>query len=263
MKKILNIFLKTIAGIILAFSLTTLFLFILKTPSHTLSERATWEFGQQHLPQVEILDNSVTITNLRDFDWTKEGEEEKYIDISFKLTQIESLEVGESHFHVREGIGHVFLVFNLDDGRNFALSVETRREEGEKFTVFKGLTFDYELMYIFATKEDLISLREKREERIYVYPVNTDAEKAQEIFKLVAERVNSIHETPEFYHIIFKNCTNQITKEVEKISDKTFPLYEKTIAPGYAGRALHEMGILDVDYEKAYEEVREDYLIKF
>jgi len=143
--------------------------------------------------------------------------------MSFILSDIKGMEVGISHFSKEnEGLAHVFTIFNLEDGRNIAVSIETRRDAGEEFGFLKGVFFDYELIYILATKEDLLSLREKRGEKIYVYPINTTAKKAQDIFRSFSKRVNSLYEKPEFYHILFKNCTSLTVDEVKKVSDKKF-----------------------------------------
>jgi hypothetical protein len=124
------------------------------------------------------------------------------------------------------------------------------------------MLFDYELIYILATKNDLLSLREKRNERIYIYPIKTTAEKAQKLFLNFAKRVNSLYEQPEFYHILFKNCTSLTVDEVKKISDRKFSWYEQTLAPGYAGEALFDMGLIDTGL-KDFKKVREKFLIKF
>jgi len=259
-KTIFKVILWLIIFIIGLFTVITLTIWIIKTPSNNRE----WEFGQQTLQNVIFDENNITIKDLRDYDWRKTGKEENYIDFEFKLSEITGMEVGEAHFSPKEGIAHIFLIFNLENSKNIALSIETRREVGEEFALVKGLKFDYEIIYILTTKEDLLSLREERKERVYVYPIKITQEKAQELFKLIALEVNELYEKPKFYHLFFGNCTNLITDEVEKISDKKFPLYEKTFAPGYAGRALFEMGILDIDSNlKNIEEVQNKYLINF
>ncbi|PIR55462.1 hypothetical protein COU74_00805 [Candidatus Peregrinibacteria bacterium CG10_big_fil_rev_8_21_14_0_10_36_19] len=255
---LLKLLAKIVIAILAFFVVLTLTLWLIKTPTND----SDWEFGQQKLQQVLSNKDSITVKDLRDYNWTNKGQEENYTDLTFTLQDIQSLEVGESHFSIHEGIGHVFLIFNLKDGRNVALSIESRRDKNEEFEIIKGLIFDYELIYILATKEDLLSLRKMRDERVYIYPIKTTPEKAQKLFQLVGEKVNSLYEKPEFYHLFFKNCTNLITKEVEKISDTRFPFYEKTFAPGYAGRALFKMGLIETDL-KDFTEVQDRYLIKF
>lgn len=258
-KKITKFFLKFILFIFFIFFLLTFVFYIFSTKK----KDAIWELGQEKIPEVVFSENGkIEIKDLRDFDWNNIGNETSWKDLKFKKSQIVGMEVGISHFHVNEGIGHVFLIFNLDNGKDFALSIESRREKGEEFTFLGGLKFDYEISYFLATKKDLLSLRKKLNERVYVYPIKTSPKKSQEIFEILSKRVNSLKKDPEFYHIIFKNCTNSITREIEKISEKTFPILERSFLPGYADRALFEMGLIETK-EKSFEETKKKFLVDF
>lgn len=258
LKFIFKYFSILIISVLFLFFLISFLFLVLKKPSNFRN----WEFGQQKIQQAKIVNDDIFIEDLRDYDWTKIGKEEKYKNLNFNVTDIKNLEVGVSHFSVNEGVGHVFLIFNLENGNNVALSIESRREKGEEFVLVDGLTFEYELMYLLATKKDLISLREKRDERVYVYPIKTDEINVQKLFLLILDKVNSLYEKPEFYHLFFKNCTNLVVKEVEKISPKNYPFYEKTFAPGYTAEVLFDMGLINTNL-KIFKEVKEKYLVKF
>ena len=258
MKISLKYLLLFILGIVVLAILGSFGLWFFKEPSNN----RIWEFGQEKNQYVKIEKDNIEVKDLRDFDWTKKGHETNFRDFSFNLSDIDGLEVGVSHFSTHEGIGHVFLIFTMHNGKDIALSIESRREVGESFSLQGGLLFDYELIYILTTKNDLLSLREKRKERVYVYPIKIDAQKAQKLFLLIAEKVNSLYETPEFYHLFFKNCTNLIVKEVEKISDRKFPFYEETFAPGYTGETLFKMGLIDTEL-KDFKKIREKFLVDF
>jgi hypothetical protein len=85
-------------------------------------------------PRVIIENNNIHVENLRDFDWRKIGQEKKYKNMNFRISDIKGIEVGVSHFsESNEGLAHVFTVFNLKDGRDISVSIETRRDGGEKF----------------------------------------------------------------------------------------------------------------------------------
>ena len=263
----------TLLWLVIVFIFVSVLMWLFKTPTNN----SDWELGMKQLQNVEVegyivkeggsiiedKNDKFLIKNVRDFDWRKVGNEENYKNMDFTLSDIRGMEVGISHFSKEnEGLAHVFTIFNLEDGRNIAVSIETRRDGGEKFGFLKGVFFDYELIYILATKEDLLSLREKRGEKIYIYPINTTAKKAQDIFRSFSKRVNSLYENPEFYHILFKNCTSLTVDEVKKVSDKKFSWYEQVLAPGYAAQALFEMDLIKTE-EKDFEKMRKEFLIKF
>jgi len=240
------------------------------------SNNRNWELWQQVLQTIEIKDIIITqntviwdiwdkqikIKSLRDYNWTNIWKETNYKDISFNISDIIWLEVWVSHFSVKESIAHIFIVFNLKNNKDIALSIEARRDNGEEFSLLGWVKFDYELIYILASLEDLVSLREKRNEKVYIYPIKINASKSQELFLLLSKEVNSLYSKPEFYHLIFKNCTNLIVDKVNKISDKRFPLYEQTLAPWYAWKALFEMWLINTEL-KTFESVQEKFLVNF
>ena len=142
------------------------------------------------------------------------------------------------------------------------MSVESRREKGEKFILLKGLTYDYEIAYFLASKEDLISLREKRHERVYLYPVKINSDIVKKLFLKISNKVNKLYYKPEFYHLFSNNCVNAITKEIEGISENKFSFFEAIFAPGLFDRDLYHMNLID-DNEKDFEKIKNKYLIHF
>lgn len=232
-----------------------------KKPSHDRN----WELGQEKLPKIEINDNLITVTNLRDFDWKKEGTEPNYITKNFDLDKMTGVDVVISHFSDFEGMAHIFLTFRFEDNENIAISVEARREDFEEFEPIKGLFRKFEIIYVVATEEDLIGVRTNVRndgvgERVYLYPTIATPEKSQELFKLIAEDINDIYEHPTFYNTLFNSCINSITRRVEEISTLDFPVTYKTILPGYFDEVLYKMNIFSSGLN-TFEEYKEKNLI--
>ena len=265
LKQIFKWFFIILISLILFAIILSLILKTIKTPKLN----SNWEFGQEIAPQVKIIDKNngdkdIEIINLRDFDWLKKTkkEQKKYINYKFKLSDIVGVKMGVSHFSTKEAIAHVFIIFKLKNNRNFGLSIESRREVGEKFSLTSGLMYDYELIYILATEDDLLKLRKKRKERIYLYPIKTTPQKVKNIFLGLSKKINSLYEKPEFYHLFTHNCTGLMADEVEKVSDKKFPLLEKVFLPGYADKAVFDLGLIDTNI-KDFKEVKKKFLVEF
>ncbi len=258
--KFIKYFIVVLLVVLLIFFLYSLYLKNTKTPK----KNANWEFGQEKTAQVFFNNDKVNIKNLRDFHWEEKNNTEKtnWKDVEFSLSDIIGLKMGVSHFSVHSGIAHVFVVFEIKNGENIALSIESRREVGEDFSLKNGLTYEYENIYILATEKDLLDLRKIRNEKIYLYPIKTSPKKAQKLFLQISEKVNKLNKNPEFYHLFFNNCTNQIANEVEKFSDIKFPFIEKTFLPGNSDKALFEMGLINTD-KTDFEQVQKDFLVKF
>ncbi len=232
-----------------------------KSPSHDRS----WELGQEKLPRIEINENLITVKNLRDFDWKKEGTEANYIEETFDLNKLDGVDVVISHFSDFEGMAHIFLTFRFEDNKNIAISVETRREDFEEFEPIKGLFRKFEIIYVVATEEDLIGVRtnvrnDGEGERVYLYPTISTPEKSRELFKLLAEDINNVYESPTFYNTLFNSCINSITRRVEEISIFDFPITYKTILPGYFDEVLYEMGVFP-NNELGFEDFKNKNLI--
>ena len=227
----------------------------------TASHDREWETGQEKLPHIVFEENQFTIENLRDFEWTGPFEAEKnYINDTFDLNNLESVDVIISHFAEFEGLAHIFLSFGFTDGRHISVSLESRREKGEKFSPFWGLLDQFEMMYVVATDKDLIGLRTgHRNERVYIYPTIATPEQSQQLFLRIAENINDIYDKPVMYNTLVHNCTNEITREVEAMSTIDFPLTYKSILPGYFDEILYEVGIIDTS--KPFEEVRSASLV--
>ena len=245
-----------VIGIIFMIIVSMIFYF-LRTPSHDRQ----WGQGQEKLPQVKFSDHHVKVKNFRDFDWATEPIVSHYKELDFDLNQIESVTVGVSHFSKHESIAHVFIIFGLQDHEDIAVSVEARRSIGEEYTITGGLTFSFDLAYFLASKNDLLSIRQQRNERVYLYKTIADESTAQAFFVKIAERVNELYETPEFYHILFKNCASQVIDEIEKITEVKFPFFEKTFSPGSSGKVLFEMGLIETDGNN-FEQMKEFSQIK-
>lgn len=252
MRKIVRIAFRLLGVVILFLILIVAIVHIVRTPSHDRD----WETGQEKLPHIVFEGDRFTIENLRDFTWTGPFEAEKnYITDSFDLRDMKSVDVIISHFAEFEGLAHIFLSFGFEDGRHVSISLESRREKGEKFSPFWGLLDQFEMMYVVATDRDIIGLRTgHRNERVYIYPTVATPQKARELFVRLAESINSIYDKPVMYNTLFRNCTNEITRKVETMTTLDFPMTYKSILPGYFDEVLYEVGVIDTS--KPFAELR-------
>lgn len=220
-----------------------------QTPSHDRE----WELGQEQLPHIVFEEDQFTVYNLRDFAWTGPFEaEQRYIEDTYKLSELETVDVVISHFDDFEGLAHIFLSFGFLDGRHVSISLETRREANEEFSPWLGLLRQYEIIYVVGTDRDVVGLRTgHRNERVYIYPTIATPEKAQELFVRIVNNINAIYEEPTFYNTLVHNCTNELTREVEAMSDIDFPFTYKSILPGYFDEVLYEQQLINGSKEFA------------
>jgi hypothetical protein len=212
-------------------------------PSHDRD----WEMGHEALPSVTIENDKIIINNYRNFSWVGPFEAEpNYTTRSFNFSDIEGVDVVISHFDEFEGLAHIFLSFRIKDQGPVSVSLETRREIGEKFSPFLGILRQFEIIYVVGDERDLVGVRtEHRDERVYLYPTKATAVQAQSLFSLLVEDINLLYDKPRMYNTLLRNCTNSITRRVEDMSEVNFPLTYKTVLPGYFDEVLYELGIID------------------
>ena len=226
-------------------------------PSHDRE----WELGQERLPRFLFQDSRVTIENFRNFDWKGEGiADVRYETREFDLDDITGVDVFISHFDDFEGLAHIFLSFGFSDGRHIVVSLETRREKGEEFSPILGVLRQFEIIYVVGSEADIVGLRtDIRDERVYLYRTIASPEKSRDLLLKIAEDVNEIYRKPRIYNTLTHNCTNELTRRVEDISDVKFPLTWKTVLPGYFDEVLYEMGLIPSSQD--FMEIKKQNLI--
>lgn len=214
-------------------------------PSHDRK----WELGMEELPYITLNDEGIiTIDNFRNFDWQKDDSTvPNYETRQFNINDMDSVDVFISHFDEFEGLAHIFISFGFTTGEQIVVSYETRREEGEVFSPLLGLLRQFEVIYVVGSEEDIVGVRtDVREgERVYLYETVATPEKAVSLFKALAEDIDHLYDHPRIYNTLTHNCTNEITKRVEDISDVNFPFTWKTVLPGYFDEVLYEMELID------------------
>lgn len=234
-------------------------LVLLFQPSHNRD----WELGHEALPQIVYSDNSsqITINNYRNFNWlSKKSAEVNYETRTFDLAAIKTVDVLISHFDDFEGLAHIFLSFGFGNDEYVVVSLETRRESDETFSPLLGILRQFEIIYVVGSEKDIIGVRTgHRDERVYLYPTKATPEQAQKLFNLLAQEINSVYEKPRMYNTLTNNCTNELTRPVEKMSDVRFPLTWKTILPGYFDEVLYDLQLINTD--QSFSETKVKHLI--
>lgn len=236
-----------------------LVLFFLFQPSHDRD----WELGHEALPNIAYSStgNKITIENYRNFNWNTVGSADiSYETRSYNLDEIVGVDVFISHFDDFEGLAHIFLSFGFSDGEHVVVSLETRRESDEKFSPLLGILRQFEIIYVVGSEEDIVGVRTgHRDERVYLYPTKATPKQARDLFNLLAIEINDVYQSPRMYNTLTNNCTNELTRPVEVMSDVKFPLTWKAILPGYFDEVLYELELIDT--QQSFVKTKEKHRI--
>ena len=252
-------FLRWVLCAVITIGVLYVLLLLLFRPSHDRD----WELGHEALPHIVYSDmgNQVTIENFRNFQWSSaKTADVNYETRTFNLDDIIGVDVFISHFDDFEGLAHIFLSFGFADGEHVVVSLETRREADESFSPLLGILRQFEIIYVVGSEEDIVGVRTgHRSERTYLYPMKATPAQARELFTLLATQINDVYQSPRMYNTLTRNCTNELTRPVEAMSDIRFPLTWKTILPGFFDEVLYELGLIDI--QKSFTETKAAHLI--
>ncbi|MEW5561954.1 DUF4105 domain-containing protein [Enterobacter asburiae] len=143
-----------------------------------------------------------------------------------------------------KAIAHVFLSFGFSDGRWLAISIETRRRQGQHYSAFGGFFRRYPVIYILADERDLIGVRtDIRREDVYLYPLNISVEHSQTLLRDYLRRVKQVNEHPEHYHTLCNNCTTNILLHGKAVSSAVKYNW-KILLSGYADLYCYQHGLI-------------------
>jgi Domain of unknown function (DUF4105) len=206
-----------------------------------------WQPDVAVLPYATFHDDSVTIHNIRNFDYRTETDYTgRYYDKTFDLRELDSVDLIASYW-AGETIAHVMLSFGFDDRDFVAVSIETRKERGEGYSTVNGFFRRYELIYVVGDERDLIRLRTNYRnppEDVYVYRTNAPKENVRRLFLDYFKTINSLRTQPQFYNTLTTNCTTNVLMHT-KVNPGGGRYSWKVLLSGYAPLYAYERGRLD------------------
>ena len=181
------------------------------------SNNRNWSPDQAVLPSAEFSGETVRIHNIRNCKYrTAEDFTVNFYDKDFDLSKIRTVDFVMVPFSDMPGGAHTFLSFGFEGEQYVDVSVEVRKEKGEKYSMKRAVTHPYELMYVVGDERDLIQLRTNHWlEDTYVYRAKAPPEEVRKLFVDVMQRANHLVDHPEFYNLFTNNCTTNIRQHVK------------------------------------------------
>jgi hypothetical protein len=216
-----------------------------RRPSHARE----WAVGQGVLPSVTFDGDRVHVRHVRDYVYRSEADYTPgYRDRTYDLDRLQRVWFGLSPFNRDwRGPAHAFLSFQFSDGQYVGISVEARRQAGEKYGILKGALRQFELIYVVAEERDLVGVRVVKDDPVYLYPVRATPEQARALFVRMMRRARQVEQRAEFYNTFSNNCTTNILEPVNHIAEKDIPFGLEILLPGYSDKLAHQRGLIDTD----------------
>lgn len=222
-----------------------------------------WTPDQERLPTAEFQGQMVRVRNVRNAEYrTVEDYTVRYEDRTYDLRKLTSVDFIVVPFSDMPAIAHVMLSFGFEDKDYLVLSVEIRKQQGEKYDAVKGFFNQYELMYVMADERDVLwrqgtgFLCE-----VFLYRTRATPDQARTLLLDVLRRMNQLSQQPEFYNTLTNNCTTNIRDHINRLKSDRVPYNYRVLLPGYSDRLAYDLGLLDtqLSFEQARERARVNY----
>lgn len=207
-------------------------------PSH---ER-NWSPEYARLPSVAGDGDKVTITNVRNFDYPTDGAPSpRWETRTYDLSGIEGMDLAINYWG-SPWIAHPIVIFRFKNQSSLAISIETRREQGEKYSALGGFFRQYELIVLAGDERDLLGSRVQRGEDVFLYATTATPERARARLLDYLETISALDAHPRWYNAVTSNCTTAI-RAMNNHGPK-MPLDWRLLINGKGDEMLHELGLL-------------------
>lgn len=210
----------------------------------------------------ELNGDHLVLNNIRNTDYRSLSDYTPHWETrDYDLSQLETLDIFLSYWGSPH-VAHIIMSWGFSNGEHLAISIETRKVKGQKYSELKGFFKQYTLTYIAGDEQDLIRLRTNhRKEHVYFYRIqNIPLEYKRELLKIYFREMNTLHEQPKFYHALLKNCTSGISRHFKTISPNSTLIDWRLIANGHLDELLYELRLIrrDIPFVKLRELSRID-----
>lgn len=224
------------------------------------SNEAVWQPQFERLPVIELNNDEIKITNVRDFRYhpDKTVKTANYLTETYSLSQMQQVWYGISHFGPH-GLAHVLLSFEFADGKYLVLSIEARLKKRHVFgyNALKGLFGTYTKIMVLATEQDVIGLRTHiRGEKVYLYPLQISELYTKALLLNYLGRAQSLNITPDFYNSITDNCMTSLLIESQDFDSIASWMDRRILLPGNSDQLAYELDF--IDSSRPFEEVKRD-----
>jgi hypothetical protein len=205
-----------------------------------------WRPDVARVATAVVVGDRVTVRNVRNFSYRSVDDfDERWEERNFYLARLNGLDL----FFIDWGaplVNHTILSWSFDDGQRLAISVEVRKQKGQKYSAWRGFFRTYELIYVAADENDVIKLRTnvRANELVYLYRVQTSQAAARTLLLNYLDAMNAIAREPVWYNALTANCTTVIRDRVIRAGGR-LPLSWRFLANAYLPELLQRRGTID------------------
>lgn len=213
------------------------------------SNEGAWQPDADRTAWTDIHGDQITIHNLRNCDYRTETEYSNcWSDRTLYLSRLR----GVDFFLTNWGLSfasHPILSFQFGDDTHIAFSIEARYRPGQSYSTILGTFRQFGLIFIVADERDLIRLRTnyRKDEEVYMYHISADPRTTRAIFFTYVDYLNKLHENPEWYNAVTRNCTTALDRQLTAVTANPQPWSYQYLVNGSIDELLYSRGRLVSD----------------
>ena len=199
------------------------------------------------MPRATIHGDRVRISGFRNFTYrTRDDFTVQYEEREFLLSHLTGMDFFVSYWKVGP-VAHTFLSFNFDNALPLCISIETRPEVGEGFDPVASLFKQFELIYVVGDERDIVGVRTNhRDEETFLYRMRASPESARRLLLVYLERINTLADHPEWYHLLSNNCTLNIVRYANR-AGRSGRFDIRHLLNGLIDQYLYSAGAINTD----------------
>jgi len=218
------------------------------------SNARPWLPEVAQLPHARFEGDVVTVSNVRNFIYRSETDFDAHWETRrYDLSGVTGVDLFLSYWG-SPAIAHTIASWQFEDGSHLAISIETRKEQGEAYSAVLGFFRQFELYYVVADERDVVGVRTNhRGEQVFLYRMKMPAPVARALLVDYLEEVNALADRPEWYNALTHNCTTTIRRHAQHVAPAN-PFDWRILVNGYIDQLGYERG--QIDTSLPFEELR-------
>jgi Domain of unknown function (DUF4105) len=210
------------------------------------SNQGRWQADVSRTASATVSGNQVTIHNFRDCDYRAELDYTcDWETRTVSLDRIQGVDLFMDYWG-SPWIAHTILSFSLGGGEHIAFSIEARKQLGQSFSSIRGFFRQYTLISVVSSERDVVRLRTnyRHGEDLYLFHTKATPAFARALFMDYIVFTNRLHEHPQWYNALTRNCTTEIYT-LDALKDRPFDW--RILLNGKADQMEYERGDLVTD----------------
>ena len=210
------------------------------------SDDRDWKPDNAKTAYADINGDQVTIHNVRMCDYRTEQDFTcQWETRSFDLANLRGADLFITWWG-SPWIAHPIVSFDFGEQGHVPMSIETRNVVGQTYSAIRGFFRQYTLIYIVSDERDVVRLRTnyRKDEEVHIFRTTVGPPLARKIFLDYLQRVNTLHERPEWYNALTDNCTTNIAMSNADARHIRMRLDWRILLNGRMDEMLYERGAI-------------------